>query len=387
LTVNILHIIGLVCILGILQTYLFYPLFLIAFGKKKSKKPDYSTNYSVGVIIAAYNEENVLEKKLESILNSDYHLEKISIYVGSDASTDRTNEIVQKFSGFNKNIHLRIFPGRMGKAAIINELAKDCKDEILVLTDANVFFTEKTISNLVRHFSRNTIHQVCANILKTSEKNIQIQGLEKRYLLIENLLKSRESNTWGFVMGAEGGCYAIRNKSYSPVPKNFFMDDFYVTMRVISNGGNVLFDNEAICYEDLPVESSEEFKRKVRISIGNYQNLIEFKHLLWPFWKPVSFAFLSHKVLRWLTPFLLIFLLLISVLLIKTHSIFLYFSAIQLMLILTPLLIPFIKSLKPILFIAHFYNMNLALLIGFFKYVKGVKSSVWQPTQRTKNSH
>lgn len=163
------------------------------------------------------------------------------------------------------------------------------------------------------------------------------------------------------------------------------MDDFFITMSVIKNKGEVLFDDEAIVYEDLPVESAEEFKRKIRISIGNFQNLIAFKSLLWPFWSPVSFAFLSHKILRWLTPFLLIGAFICSLALIFYNIWFSYLCILQAVLFLTPSMIPVVKKIKPVLFVAHFYNMNLALLIGFFKYLNGVKSSVWQPTQRLKN--
>ena len=380
-----LYLIGSLCVLGILQTYFIYPAALILGGKSKRESPALNTSLTVGVIIAAYNEENVIAKKIQSILDSDYPAEKIKIYIGSDASIDKTNELVASFQKTHPNVNLKIFKGRSGKAFIINQLAKECPDDIFILTDANVFFTQNTISNLVRHFSEPETKQVCANIIKTSDKNIQIQGLEKKYLLLENTIKLKESNTWGFVIGAEGGCYAIRRESYTPVPKNFFMDDFYITMSVIKNKGQVLFDDEAIVFEDLPVESSEEFKRKIRISTGNYQNLFAFKSLLWPLWSPISFAFISHKILRWLTPFFLLVIFMTSIFLMNYNSIFNYLVIAQAILFISPLLIPFVKKAKPLLFVAHFYNMNLALLIGFFNYLKGVKTSVWQPTVRAKN--
>ena len=380
-----LYLVGLISFLGIAQTYFIYPLSLFLFGKKRQIKPTLSYNFNVAVVIAAYNEENVLEKKIQSVLATSYPLDKLVIYVGSDASTDRTNEIVATFSNKNPNVQLKIFSGRTGKAGIINSIIHDCKEELLILTDANVFFTPSTIPNLVRHFTEKNAQQVCANILKTSVRNENIQALEKGYLLVENQIKLRESATWGFVMGAEGGCYAIRRNAYTPIPPNFFMDDFFVTMSVIENKGIVVFDDEAICYEDLPTESSEEFKRKIRISIGNFQNLVAFKKLLWPFWSAIAYSFLSHKVLRWLTPFFLILLFLVSVSLSVDCFLFQVFALVQFVLFLSPLAIPYLKWLKPALFVAHFYNMNLALLIGFLRYVKGVKSSVWQPTPRSKN--
>ena len=380
-----LYLIGLISFLGIAQTYILYPLSLFLFGKNRQVKPALSTNFDIAVVIAAYNEENVIEKKIQSVLATSYPLDKLVIYVGSDASTDRTNEIVANFATQYPNVQLKIFQGRTGKAGIINSIIEQCKEELLILTDANVFFTPSTIPNLVRHFSEKETHQVCANILKISDRNENIQALEKGYLLVENQIKLRESASWGLVMGAEGGCYAIRRQAYTPIPPNFFMDDFFVTMSVIKNKGRVIFDAEAICYEDLPTESAEEFKRKIRISIGNFQNLVAFKKLLWPFWSAIAYSFISHKILRWLTPFFLILLFLVSFLLSFDCFFFQVLAIIQCVLFLSPLAIPYLKWMKPALFVAHFYNMNLALLIGFFRYLKGVKSSVWQPTPRSKN--
>ena len=380
-----LYLIGLISFLGIAQTYFIYPLSLFLFGKKRQVKPALSANFDIAVVIAAFNEENVIEKKIQSVLATSYPLDKLVIYVGSDASTDRTNEIVANFATQYPNVQLKIFQGRTGKAGIINSIIEQCKEELLILTDANVFFTPSTIPNLLRHFSEKETHQVCANILKISDRNENIQALEKGYLLVENQIKLRESASWGFVMGAEGGCYAIRRTAYTPIPPNFYMDDFFVTMSVIKNKGRVIFDEEAICYEDLPTESAEEFKRKIRISIGNFQNLVAFKKLLWPFWSAIAYSFISHKILRWLTPFFLILLFLVSFLLSFDCFLFQILTLVQCVLFLSPLAIPYLKWMKPALFVAHFYNMNLALLIGFFRYLKGVKSSVWQPTPRTKN--
>ncbi len=355
---------------------------MILLSNKKRKVQESNNGFKVGILIAAYNEEKVIGEKLESILKSDYPLDKISIYIGSDASTDKTNSIIEAFTKNYNNIHLINFKGRTGKAAIINKLAEGSTEEIFILTDANVLFEKGTISNLVKHFSNPQVHQVCANIIKVSDKNLSIQPLEKSYLNIENKIKYSESLNWELVIGAEGGCYAIRKQSYNPVPPNYFMDDFYVTMSVLRNKGKVLFEKEAICYEDLPSQSSEEHKRKIRISIGNYQNLSVYKNLLWPFWKPLGYAFLSHKVLRWFTPFFLIIIFCCSLLLALNSKLFLIAAVIQLVLFILPTFINYLNAIKPLLFVAHFYNMNFALLKGFIVYKKGVKSSVWEPTKR-----
>lgn len=371
-----------ISVLGIFHTYFFYPILLLLFSKNRSQKVEKNNNLKVAILIAAYNEEKVIGLKIESILNSNYPQENIDVYIGSDASNDNTNTIIESYSKKYSNIHLISFPGRTGKAGIINQLANDAQQDYFILTDANVLFEKNAISELMKYFANKDVHQVCANIQKISEKNINIQPIEKNYLNLENKIKSLESDTWQLVIGAEGGCYAIRKESYTPVPKNFYMDDFYITMGVLNKGKQVLFANEAICYEDLPSESSEEFKRKVRISIGNFQNLSVYKHLLWPVWKPLGYSFLSHKVLRWITPFLLMSIYGCSLYFAMHSFLFFLLTLIQFAFFASPLFIKQLESIKPLLFIAHFYNMNYALLKGFMIYLKGVKSSVWEPTKR-----
>jgi len=186
-------------------------------------------------------------------------------------------------------------------------------------------------------------------------------------------------------MGAEGGCYAIRKVSFSKVPPKFFMDDFYITMNVIEQGKQIVFDKEAVCNEDVPTKSAEEFKRKVRISIGNFQNLMRYKSLLFSF-NGISFAFWSHKVLRWLTPFLLITAFISTYFLMFHDAYFKILFLLQLFGFVTPVLDWLLRINIPLMrFVSHFYLMNLALLRGFIIYMKGVESNVWQPTKREVN--
>ena len=312
---NCLIILFFISAFFILQTYLFYPLWMLTFSKEKKSETDlYTLNDElpeVAVLIAAYNEEKVISEKIYSVLKTTYPISKITIYIGSDASTDSTNQIIQDLQKKYTNIKLINFAGRTGKANIINSLSITATQEVFILTDANVIFKEDTIFNLIRHFKNQTNALVCSNIIKVSDSDLGIAKQEKSYIVIENKIKYAEYKRWNIVMGAEGGCYAIRKNYYSPVPKNFFMDDFYITLNVIEKGKKVVFDKDAVCFEDVPTQAKEEFKRKIRISIGNFQNLFRYKKLLFPVWSGIAFSFWSHKVLRWLTPFFLIFCLIL----------------------------------------------------------------------------
>ena len=382
-----------ICVYLVLHTYILYPLFLIltTSPSKESNNEIFTQEElpELEILIAAYNEEKVIGEKLKTIFESKYPTEKIFVHIGSDASTDKTNSIVEEFAAkFPGQIKLRIFPGRTGKSGIINQLASESEKKILILSDANVMFSEFCITEMMKHFKNEKIKLVAANIIKFSPNNEGIAEQEKSYLKMENRIKLLESIRWKTIMGAEGGCYAIRKENFSPVPKNFFMDDFYITLNVIENKGLAIFEPQSICHEDVPNSGAEEFKRKVRISVGNFQNLMRYKKLLWPFWKGSGFAFLSHKVLRWLTPFLFLkaFLILSFLCVMETTWIWIWLG--ELFLFLTPFLnfiferanMPF-----PILrYFGHFMHMNFALLKGFFVYARGVNSNVWTPTQRNK---
>lgn len=370
----------------IIHTYLLYPLVMIwRFRRREltTSSESFAQLPRVSVLIAAYNEEKVIKEKIQSVLTGNYPQELITVYVGSDASSDLTDELVQKLAVNYPNVHLHRFENREGKTGILNNLQQFIKDDFVILTDANVFFTTDTIRLLMAPFYEHKVGLVAANIIKTSEKNEGISLQEKKYLSLENKLKSAESNAWGFIMGAEGGCYAIRKSLFCQIPSNFIVDDFYITLQVLNQGKKAVFCEEAVCYEDVAGDSAGEFRRKVRISSGNFQNLYFFRNLLFPLWRPLAFSFWSHKVLRWFTPFLLLILLIVSLSLAVHFPLFFVLAALQIIGLMLPVLNHYFKfRTESLRFISHFYLMNAALLAGFFRYTKGIQSSVWQPVKR-----
>ena len=383
---NLLIIILICSSFLILHTYVFYPLFMILIYRNSNHNQlmFYSDHElpAIAILIAAHNEEKVIEKKILSVFNTNYPSSKLKVFIGSDASTDRTDEIISNLTNTYSNIEFIKFKGRVGKISIINHLQSLCDEPVLILSDANVIFKQNTIFELVKYFKDSNVGLVSANIIKESSNNDGISYQEKKYLNFENKIKASESYAFNFIMGAEGGCYAIRNNLFSKVPSNFIVDDFFITMQVLKRKNYALLNNLAICIEDVTSDISSEYRRKVRISSGNFQNLFFFKHLLFDF-SSICFAFWSHKVLRWLTPFFIFICLFSSVFLIPYHKFFIWISCIQLLLLLFPLFNYFFKFNNVFLkFIAHFYLMNFALFEGFIKFIKGIKSSIWEPINR-----
>ncbi|HEC41900.1 MAG TPA: glycosyltransferase, partial [Bacteroides sp.] len=152
----ILAIIFWVSVFAILQSYLFYPLIIKILARSKKDNSEVfsmSTNLPfVSIILAAYNEEKVISEKLRTVFNSSYPEDKIELLVGSDGSTDKTNEILRVNSNEIEALRFFEFSNRRGKPAVINDLREEAMGEILIFTDAQAMFTKETIFELVKHF-------------------------------------------------------------------------------------------------------------------------------------------------------------------------------------------------------------------------------------------
>ena len=393
----ILQILFYLSVFAVVYSYIIYPMLLRYLASDKSNPTivfqDSEKLPYLFIIMAVYNEEKVIDKKLQSIFETLYPTNHFQVLIGSDNSNDNTHQIIEKYQQKYNNIHLQVFGGRNGKIRIINQLVKQYESEIVkqrnaifVMTDANVFFTEKMLFELAKYFKNEKIGLVGANVLNINIRNAGISFQEKWYIQRENVIKYREGVLWGSMMGAFGACYAMRANLFRFVPQNFIVDDFYLTMSVLEQKKIAIKALKAICYEDVSEDIFQEFKRKKRISAGNFQNLNAFSDLLLPNKKGIAFSFWSHKVLRWLSPLFIIFAFVTSLLLASQNL----FFRIALYLQIGLFSVPFFEFLaqkiglhiKILRFITYFYLMNIALLIGMFNYLKGIQSNVWQPTKR-----
>jgi cellulose synthase/poly-beta-1,6-N-acetylglucosamine synthase-like glycosyltransferase len=338
----------------------------------------------ISVLMAVYNEDAVITEKIRSIYYTLYPLNKFEVLVGSDASTDGTNNILKVYS--ENYQHFRFFPfeKRQGKPQIINRLTQEAKGEILIITDANVMLEINTLFELVKHFKNNEIGLVDSFM---KNKGTVVHGIsvqEKAYISREVSIKHYESITFGTMMGPFGGCFAVRASLFEPIPKNFLVDDFYINMLVFKKKKKAISNLNAVVIEDVSNNLGEEFRRKRRIATGNFQNLKKFSFLLWPP-SPLSFCFLSHKVLRWFGPVLMIAAFL-SLIFLYDQNLYRYLLFVGVFFLFIPIFDALLRNLnihiQLLRFITHFASMNMALLAGLFRFITGVKTNIWQPTRR-----
>lgn len=386
----VLKIIFWIILFLILHSYVLYPLLMLILNTlvKKEKSSLAVHTPFVSVLMSVHNEELVLKEKIEALFASDYPPDKLEVLTGSDASDDNTNLILDDLRKVYPGLQVYSFPERTGKPSVINYLAERARGELLVITDANVIPTNSAISKLAGNFSDNRVGLADSRPVNTRFLRDGISVPEGAYLSFESKLKFIEGKIWGTMMGPFGGFYAVRKRSYLPNRNNTLADDFRICMNVLKNGEKAISDSEAIVYEDVLNDISDEFRRKTRISAGNFQNLVHFRKLLLNPFSRISFCFISHKALRWVIPVLWIALVILNVLLAGCGFLYQLLLILQVIFIILPPLDMLLRrigiNVVPLRYFTHLFFMNAALFAGLISYLGGIRSGAWVPTKREK---
>lgn len=384
---------------AVFHTYLLYPLLLKVLAHRRPV-PDPPLLASeelppVSVLMAVYNEDLVIEEKLQTLLALEYPTDRLRIFVGSDRSVDETDAICRRYADRFSQIRFQRFEQRTGKPGIINTLFERAAKEVshdghlLLLTDANVFPRPDLLKLLTRHFQNPAIALVDAHMQHTGADAGGIAASEDAYIQREVRIKHYESVLWQQMIGPFGGCFAMRASLFEPVPTHYKVDDFYLAMSLQERGYRAVNDLAAICTETVGRELSDEFRRKRRIGTGNFQNMWRFRGLWLRPWRAGGFALLSHKILRWLTPFALLLAFVSTLFLAVSARLPFYQVALGIQVLLWGLL-PLLDLLLPKLHqlwrlprhVHYFLRMNLALLLGFYDWLRGVHDGTWEPVRR-----
>jgi len=301
--------------------YLGYPLVLALWARCCAKPVIHGSELpDVTLIVCAYNEDEVIEQKIQNSLAINYPKEKLQIAIASDGSTDNTNEIVKKYE--DKQLSFYEYRERTGKIGAILQTVPQLKSEILVFSDANTMYAPDALRKLVRNFSDPSIGGVSADvILQNDETNFGES--ESAYYLYERWIQQKESDT-GSIIGADGGMYAIRRELFMPPAPNIILDDFVISMNVAKQGKRLVYDYEAKGYEKSTISHSTEFLRKSRVIAGAVQALKQAEGIPGPSQKKLFFSFFSHKMLRWFVPVFLLALLYANVFIVVHDGSILY---------------------------------------------------------------
>lgn len=372
----------------VINSFLIYPFIIYLIGKKKlSTGIDKNYEPTISILIAAHNEEKVIEKRIQNIADLNYDFSKIEVFIGSDNSDDRTNQMLSELEKKYNWLKPVISFDRKGKAGILNDLIKKTSNEIIVFTDANTEFDKDTLKTLVSGLSDPSIGGVCGRLVLIDNENIRNEGVEEtKYWQYETLIKQIEGQC-GIMLSANGGLFAIRKELYKIIPtEKAVTDDLFISLSVLSQNRKFIFAKEAAAYENTGLDLMSEYNRKVRFGATNFQTLIYFKNLLWHKNKFLSYAFFSHKVTRWFLPAILVLLFIFSFLL-EDKNFFIrkiYFLQIAFYLLaLCGYLLSLIKIRIPIFSLPYFFVVsNAAIAEGFIRFLRKKHSVIWNPTVR-----
>jgi cellulose synthase/poly-beta-1,6-N-acetylglucosamine synthase-like glycosyltransferase len=370
----------------VFYTYLGYPVCIWClsrwFGRRAEPPAEGPEDLpTISLLIAAYNEEAEIDKRLQTALLMDYPPEKFEIVVASDGSSDATPEIVRRYA--DRGVRLLDSPQRRGKASALNAAFPEVKGDIVLLSDANTHMDPDVLRRIARWFRDRAVGVVCGRLILTDP--VSGSNVDSLYWKYETFLKKCEGRL-GALLGANGGIYAIRRELFVPLPGDTIVDDFVLPLRAkLATGCAIVYDRRAVAREETPPTIGSEFHRRSRIGAGGFQSLGLLWRLLLPWHGWVAFTFLSHKICRWLCPFFLVGLLVSNFLLWQEPF---YRAALwaQFGFYCSSLVAAFVPArgrvLKPLRLATMFTGMNAALLVGFWRWLRGNQAAAWKRTVR-----
>ncbi len=375
----------------LVHTYFFYPALLVAWdglsrsmrglrGAPETAPPaPAATRPFVSLVVAAHNEASCIQQKLENSLALRWPADRFEVLIGSDGSTDGTDELVLACT--DKRVRLSAAP-RGGKTSVLNRCIPAARGEIILLSDANTMIEPDAVEKLLAHFADPDVGAVCGNLrlYNPSKKDYE----ESAYWRYESAIKQLEGRH-GAVLGANGGLYAIRRTLFSKLPPTTIVDDFVIPMRILDRGYQVTYEPAAVAHEETTEDYGKEFGRRARISAGNFQALRMVAGLLLPTRGFPAFAFWSHKVLRWVAPglmalaFLANLFLLANPLYVATFFIQAAFYSAALLGKQDALS----GAPRKVASIAYYFTtMNVAIAVGFWRFLRSTQSAAWDRTAR-----
>ena len=362
----------------------------------------------LSIIIAAYNEAGVIGARVLNLLAVDYPADKLHIYIGCDGCSDATAANARQAAGGDVRVRVLEYADNRGKVSVLKDLVKLAQDEVcgvsecghlLAFSDANTMFASDALNKLVRWFADSQVGGVCGRLVFVDGSANENPAQEGAYWRMETRLKQLESHI-DSCLGANGAIYAIRSELFwQEIPADTIVDDFVIGMKVREQGFGMLYDAEAVARERLP-EISDEWVRRVRIGLGDYQAAGLCARCLLPRYGWFAWCFWSHKILRWFTPHVMLLMLalggLIAIEALTSSRMDLSVMAVlavssaMILLVGIALLGQLVrgrelKSLpwRMVEVCSHFVTMNAALFAGFIRFCGGGRSGAWRRTPRS----
>ncbi|MBA3710911.1 MAG: glycosyltransferase family 2 protein [Pyrinomonadaceae bacterium] len=362
-------------------TYLGYPLLLLVASSVRSRvvrKKDWTP--SVSVIITAYNEERDLAAKLENTLLLDYPQDKLEVIVASDCSTDRTDEIARRFAARGVRLHRQA--ERLGKTAAQNTAVEQARGEFILFSDATTLYQPDVLRVMMPNFADSSIGCVAGRLIYVDPTASSVGRGAKSYWGYEMFLKRHESRVCSLI-GVSGCLYAVRRSAYVPLYHEA-CSDFIIATKMVEQGLRTIYEPGAVCTEETNRQTDKEMRMRVRVIAQTFTDLWRHRAMMNPLRSGFyAVELISHKVLRYLVPFLLAVILLTSALLAVRSVLFLAVLIAQLFFYAAAALGWALERRgirSRLLSLPHYFVLaNLASVIAFYKFLRGERYARWEP--------
>lgn len=367
-------------------TYIGYPALLGAVSmlfRKSRRQPGHTP--SITVLIAAYNEEADIGRKVRQTLELRYPPDKLDILVCSDGSTDRTDQIVAEIARQEPRVRLLRVESRRGKTHAQNEGVKQCGGEIIVFSDATTVYHPDSLAHLACHYEDPDVGAVSGRYKYFDAQGGSPTGLGSiAFWNYENLIKLFQGRIYTLT-GCSGCIYSVRKSVYTPLP-DAACSDLVEPLQVVRQHYRVVFEDRALAYEEVTATSKQEFKMRVRVVTRGIRGVMSVPDLLTPWKRPwIAFQLFSHKLLRWTVPILLILLFSATLALVR-HPVFQVALAAQVIfyaIALLTLRVPLHQRWKPLGMPLFFCTLNAAALVGICEILRGNRYTVWDTVRQS----
>lgn len=348
--------------------------------KKKEISP------TVSIIIAAYNEEEVIAKKVNNSFALKYPEDKFEVIVVSDGSSDGTNEMIDEMRNKDRFKGIILKENR-GKTTAINKAVSEAEGEILLFTDANVWLKEDAIQHLVTNFNDNKIGCVCGQLNYYNPSDSETANTGGLYWRYEEAIKRLESST-GSTMGADGSIFAIRKHLFRKL-QPYLIDDFSTSMGTLFQGYRIVFDDNAKAFEKHTTYLKDEIRRRRRIANRVYTAITYFKKELLSLSFLNKFKFFMHKFGRYWAGLFMLIAFVSNAILLWESDLYLYIFLLQVgfyfLAFIGFLLAKIEVQFKPFYIPYYFFIMNYMQFLGVIDSIKGKRQVTWNTKNSSRN--
>ena len=284
-------------------THVGYPLLVAALAKVRARPVQQREQEpAVTLIVAAHDEEVVIERRLANLMALDYPPDKLEIVVASDASTDRTDDLVEAIAARDPRVRLLRVP-RGGKVAAQDQAVRTTGGEILAFSDANALWKPDALRKLVRNFADPSVAYVCGGHFYEPADGTNREGVYSRF---EGWLRGNESRL-GSITAGVGPIYAVRRADYLELDPRFG-HDLGFPYKMVQRRKRAVYEPEALAFEKPSAEQEDEYRRKVRMFEHCWLILLRGR-MLRGVGPGYALALVSHRHLRYASGLLHLILL------------------------------------------------------------------------------